>query len=62
MTLLGQSLGSLVLGWEAFSLLVPDIFVDTMGYAFSLAFSALLFPTVPTLYSIKVGITYKSYC
>ncbi|KAI0025063.1 hypothetical protein F4780DRAFT_792642 [Xylariomycetidae sp. FL0641] len=48
MTLLGQSLGSLVLGWDAFSLLVPDIFVDTMGYAFTLGFSKFLFPDVPT--------------
>jgi alpha-1,2-mannosyltransferase len=47
-TLLGQSLGSLVLAHDAFSLLVPDIFVDTMGYAFSLALSSFLFPTVPT--------------
>ncbi|KAI1948012.1 asparagine-linked glycosylation protein [Ophidiomyces ophidiicola] len=47
-TLLGQSLGSLVLAYDAFSLLVPDIFVDTMGYAFALAFSRLLFPSVPT--------------
>ncbi|KAI2622583.1 glycosyltransferase family 4 protein [Xylaria nigripes] len=47
-TLLGQSLGSLVLGWDAFSLLVPDIFVDTMGYAFTLGLSKLLFPQVPT--------------
>lgn len=47
-TLLGQSLGSLVLAYDAFSLLVPDIFVDTMGYAFSLAFSRLLFPNMPT--------------
>ncbi|KAI1199377.1 glycosyltransferase family 4 protein [Nemania serpens] len=47
-TLLGQSLGSLVMGWDAFSLLVPDIFVDTMGYAFALGLSKLLFPDVPT--------------
>lgn len=47
-TLLGQSLGSLVLAWDAFHLLVPDIFVDTMGYAFAVAFCKYLFPTVPT--------------
>ncbi|KAG9242356.1 glycosyltransferase family 4 protein [Calycina marina] len=46
-TLLGQSFGSLVLAWDAFSLLAPDIFVDTMGYAFSLAFCKLLFPEIP---------------
>ncbi|KAI1327609.1 hypothetical protein F5Y16DRAFT_188866 [Xylariaceae sp. FL0255] len=47
-TLLGQSLGSVIMGWDAFSLLVPDIFVDTMGYAFTLGLSKLLFPNVPT--------------
>ena len=47
-TLLGQSLGSLLLGWEAWNLLVPDIVVDTMGYAFTLWLSKWLFPDVPT--------------
>lgn len=47
-TLLGQSLGSLVLAYDAFSLLVPDIFIDTMGYAFTLAFCRLFFPRIPT--------------
>ncbi|KAK3900630.1 glycosyltransferase [Staphylotrichum tortipilum] len=47
-TLAGQSFGSLVLAWDAFSLLVPDLFVDTMGYAFALGLSKLLFPRVPT--------------
>ncbi|KAK2026884.1 glycosyl transferase group 1 [Colletotrichum zoysiae] len=47
-TLLGQSLGSVVLAWDAFQLLVPDIFIDTMGYAFSLGLSKLLFRRVPT--------------
>lgn len=47
-TLLGQSLGSLVLAWDAFSLLVPDIYIDTMGYAFTIALSKLLYPEVPT--------------
>ena len=47
-TLLGQSIGSLVLGWDAFNLLTPDIFVDTMGYAFTLALCKWLFPSVPT--------------
>jgi alpha-1,2-mannosyltransferase len=46
-TLLGQSLGSIVLAYDAFGLLVPDIFIDTMGYAFSLAFSKYLFPKMP---------------
>jgi len=35
-TLLGQSLGSIVLGLEALRLFQPDIYVDTMGYAFTL--------------------------
>ncbi|KAK3055325.1 asparagine-linked glycosylation protein [Extremus antarcticus] len=47
-TLLGQSLGSLVLGWDAFNLLVPDIFIDTMGYAFTIALCKWLFPWMPT--------------
>ena len=47
-TLLGQSLGSLALGYDAFNLLVPDIFIDTMGYAFTLALCHYLFPEVPT--------------
>ncbi|KAM4059246.1 glycosyl transferases group 1 domain-containing protein [Hirsutella rhossiliensis] len=47
-TLLGQSLGSMILAWDAFSLLVPDIFVDTMGYAFALGLCKLLFRNVPT--------------
>ncbi|CZR41474.1 alpha-1,2-mannosyltransferase alg-11 [Fusarium proliferatum] len=47
-TLLGQSIGSVVLAWDAFSLLVPDVFVDTMGYAFALGLCKFLFPKVPT--------------
>lgn len=48
MTLLGQSLGSLVVAYDAFNLLVPDVFIDTMGYAFAVAFCKFLFPSVPT--------------
>lgn len=48
LTLIGQSLGSIILAYDAFTLLAPDIFIDTMGYAFALAFSKLLFPDVPT--------------
>ncbi|KAF3896273.1 putative alpha-mannosyltransferase [Trichophyton interdigitale] len=47
-TLLGQSIGSLILAHDAFTLLVPDIFIDTMGYAFASALSHYLFPEVPT--------------
>ena len=48
MTLLGQALGSLIVAYDAFNLLVPDMFIDTMGYAFTLAFCKLAFPSVPT--------------
>ncbi|KXS97832.1 hypothetical protein AC578_10528 [Pseudocercospora eumusae] len=47
-TLLGQSIGSLWLGWDAMTLLAPDIFVDTMGYSFCLWLCKWLFPEVPT--------------
>ncbi|KAG5297453.1 alpha-1,2-mannosyltransferase alg-11 [Histoplasma ohiense] len=47
-TLLGQSLGSLILGYDAFTLLIPDILIDTMGYSFVLAFCHFLFPSIPT--------------
>ncbi|TWU78993.1 asparagine-linked glycosylation protein [Metarhizium rileyi] len=47
-TLLGQSIGSMILAWDAFSLLVPDIFIDTMGYAFALGLCKFLFRNVPT--------------
>lgn len=47
-TLLGQSIGSVILAYDAFTLLVPDIFVDTMGYAFALGLSKFLFADVPT--------------
>ncbi|XP_048834127.1 GDP-Man:Man(3)GlcNAc(2)-PP-Dol alpha-1,2-mannosyltransferase [Brienomyrus brachyistius] len=35
-TLLGQSVGSVFLGWEALTEFVPDVYVDSMGYAFTL--------------------------
>lgn len=38
--MLFQSLGSLVLAYEAISSFAPDIFIDTMGYAFTLPFVA----------------------
>jgi alpha-1,2-mannosyltransferase len=47
-TLLGQSLASILVAWDAFTLLAPDIFIDTMGYAFTLATCKWLFPAVPT--------------
>ncbi|KAF2200487.1 UDP-Glycosyltransferase/glycogen phosphorylase [Delitschia confertaspora ATCC 74209] len=47
-TLLGQSLGSLRVAYDAFTLLVPDVLVDTMGYAFALGLCRLFFPSMPT--------------
>ena len=35
-TLLGQSFGSLILGFEALLNCVPDVYIDTMGYAFTI--------------------------
>jgi len=34
-TLFGQGFGSIILGWEAFGKLIPDVFIDTCGYAFT---------------------------
>ncbi|KAG0347612.1 asparagine-linked glycosylation protein [Podila humilis] len=34
-TLIGQSIGSMILGWEALKRVVPDVWIDTMGYAFT---------------------------
>ncbi|KAH9891871.1 mannosyltransferase [Cubamyces lactineus] len=47
-TLLGQSLGSMYLVWEAMSYLIPDLYIDTMGYAFT-------FPVVSLLGNIPIG-------
>ncbi|XP_036670678.3 GDP-Man:Man(3)GlcNAc(2)-PP-Dol alpha-1,2-mannosyltransferase [Drosophila suzukii] len=47
-TLLGQSIGSMVLGLEALCKFPPDIFIDTMGYAFT-------FPLFRYLAQSKVG-------
>ncbi|KAG1726222.1 glycosyltransferase family 4 protein [Suillus lakei] len=34
-TLLGQSLGSMFLAWEALSQVIPDLYIDSMDYAFT---------------------------
>jgi len=34
-TLLGQSIGSMILGFEALIRFIPDIYIDSMGYAFT---------------------------
>ncbi|KAJ3485386.1 hypothetical protein NLI96_g5000 [Meripilus lineatus] len=47
-TILGQSIGSVFLAWEAMLKLIPDLFIDTMGYAFS-------FHVVSLLGNIPVG-------
>ena len=36
------------MAWDALSLLVPDVFVDTMGYVFAQGLCKLLFSDVPT--------------
>jgi len=36
LTLLGQSFGSVILGLEALFKFTPDVYIDTMGYAFTL--------------------------
>lgn len=46
-TLLGQSIGSLILLLDAFTLVVPDVFVDTMGYGFVLAMAKWMVPSLP---------------
>ncbi|KAG2098234.1 uncharacterized protein F5147DRAFT_656124 [Suillus discolor] len=39
-TLLGQSLGSMFLTWEALSQVIPDLYIDSMGYAFTFYIAA----------------------
>ncbi len=65
LTLLGQSFGSVVLGFEALYRFVPDTYVDTMGYAFTLPLFRYLancpvasyvhYPTISTDMLEKVG-------
>lgn len=47
-TLLGQAFGANRLGYAAMSELVPDVFIDTMGYAFALS--------APKNYSKKIRV------
>ncbi len=70
-TLLGQSLGSIYLGLEALEKLKPDVFIDTMGYAFTLPVFKYLgnckvgcyvhYPTISTDMLDKVRSRAKSY-
>ncbi|SNX84692.1 related to ALG11 - required for asparagine-linked glycosylation [Melanopsichium pennsylvanicum] len=46
-TLLGQSYGSIWLGFEALASLIPDVFIDTMGYAFTYPVVRILDRKVP---------------
>ncbi|PPQ63599.1 hypothetical protein CVT24_004459 [Panaeolus cyanescens] len=41
-TLIGQSLGSMILAFEAARKLLPDLYIDTMGYAFTFHVFSLL--------------------
>ncbi|KDE06840.1 hypothetical protein MVLG_02876 [Microbotryum lychnidis-dioicae p1A1 Lamole] len=54
-TLLGQSLGSVILAWQGLGTggLIPDIWIDTMGYAFT-------YPLIRHLGRIPVG-SYTHY-
>ncbi|XP_077296491.1 ALG11 alpha-1,2-mannosyltransferase isoform X1 [Arctopsyche grandis] len=56
-TLLLQSLGSIVLGFEAVLKLNPDIFIDTMGYAFTLPIFKYLGPCKTATYTHYPTIT-----
>ena len=70
-TLLGQSIGSMLLGWEALNCYLPDIFVDTMGFAFTLPLFRYLggcqvgcyvhYPTISTNMLSRVGGKTASY-
>ncbi|ORY95334.1 hypothetical protein BCR43DRAFT_492818 [Syncephalastrum racemosum] len=53
LTLLLQSLSSMVMGYEAIAKLVPDLYFDTMGYAFT-------YPVVHYLAHTKIA-TYTHY-
>ncbi|KAI8816796.1 GDP-Man:Man(3)GlcNAc(2)-PP-Dol alpha-1,2-mannosyltransferase [Fimicolochytrium jonesii] len=53
MTLLLQSLGSLITAWEALRLYTPDVFVDTVGFAFT-------YPLAKHVFGCKV-VTYVHY-
>lgn len=52
-TLLGQSLGSMVLAFEALQLALPDIFIDSTGFAFT-------YPLAKVLGGCRV-VTYTHY-
>ncbi|XP_065581989.1 GDP-Man:Man(3)GlcNAc(2)-PP-Dol alpha-1,2-mannosyltransferase-like isoform X2 [Artemia franciscana] len=71
LTLLGQSLGSFLLGFEALFLHVPDVYIDTMGYAFTFPLFKVLggakigcyvhYPTISTDMLARVAINLPAY-
>ena len=71
LTLLGQSLGSMVLGMEAIFSYVPDVYIDTMGYAFTIPLFKYLggckvgcyvhYPTISTDMLDRVSARTSSY-
>ena len=58
-TMLGQSVGSILVAWECLTLFTPDVWIDTTGYAFTLPVAKLLagcrtacyvhYPTITTV-------------
>lgn len=48
LTMVGQALGSMILGWEAACALPPHVMIDTMGYAFAYPVFSLFSATVTT--------------
>jgi alpha-1,2-mannosyltransferase len=68
-TMIGQSLGSVVLALEALLQLTPHVFVDTMGYAFSFPIFALLggcsigcYVHYPTISTDMLGKVFTRLC
>ncbi|KAI9095198.1 hypothetical protein DFS34DRAFT_651528 [Phlyctochytrium arcticum] len=52
-TLLGQSIGSMVVAWEALEAFLPDVFIDTMGMGF-------MYPVAKCLFRCRV-VSYTHY-
>ena len=71
LTLLGQSFGSIILGLEAIFKFTPDIYLDTMGYAFTLPLFKFLggckigcyvhYPTISTNMIEKVNQRHEDF-
>ncbi|KAF9583621.1 asparagine-linked glycosylation protein [Lunasporangiospora selenospora] len=61
-TLIGQSFGSILLGWEALQHVIPDVWIDSMGYAFTYPAAKILggcqvvaYVHYPTISSDMIG-------